>query len=171
MDFKELIIKRQSVRNYDPNRIVSRELLSRIVEAGHLAPSAANYQPWEYWIISDPETLQKVKETYSRQWLQDAPHILIVTGDLENAWVRADGYNSLQTDLAITLYQMILAATNEGVSTCWVSNFDPDKLRIALGLKETVQVYALTPLGYPKQNHSPSNNPMRKPVDEIARFI
>lgn len=171
MEFKELINKRQSVRNYDPAKIVSREILSRIIDAGHLAPSASNYQPWEYWIISEPGILQKVKDTYSRNWLQDAPHILIVTGDLNDAWVRADGYNSLQTDLAITMYQMILAATNEGVSTCWISNFDPAKLREALGLKDSVQVYALTPLGYPKADFAPANTGMRKQVDEIARFI
>jgi nitroreductase len=54
-----------------------------------------------------------------------------VTGDPDQGWERVDGFNSLQTDLAIAMYQMILAATNEGVGTCWVSNFKPEVLRNA----------------------------------------
>ncbi|MFN8134100.1 MAG: hypothetical protein U0Z17_02300 [Bacteroidales bacterium] len=79
------------------------------------APSASNYQFWEFWLISSKEMLEKVKRCYSRSWINDAPHILVVTGDLDHAWERADGYNSLQTDLAIAMHQMVLAATNDVV--------------------------------------------------------
>lgn len=170
MEFSELIHKRESVRNYDPKKPVSREILEKILEAGRIAPSASNYQPWEFWVLSSPEILAKVKASYSRSWLQDAPAILVVTGDLNDAWERSDGYNSLQTDLAIAMYQMILAATDMGVSTCWVTNFDPNLLRQALNLKDSVQVYGITPLGYPKPGFIKREVIMRKPIEDMVTW-
>ncbi len=170
MDFNEVILKRESVRNYDPDRPVDINILKRILEAGRIAPSASNYQPWEFWLISSQEMLAKVKPCYSRQWIKDAPHILAVTGDMDHAWERSDGYNSLQTDLALSMYQMILAATNEGVGSCWVSNFDPDVLRNALGLKESVKIFGITPLGYPRDTYTRRSVIMRKPLEDVAIF-
>jgi len=171
MDFNEVLLKRESIRNYDPEKPVDIEILKRIVEAGRIAPSASNYQPWEFWMISSKELLAKVKPCYTRQWINDAPHILVVTGDLDHAWERADGYNSLQTDLAIAMHQMILTATNEGVGTCWVTNFDPDILRKALGIKESVKVYAITPLGYARESYTKRTVIMRKPIEDVAFFL
>jgi nitroreductase len=170
MEFNEVIQKRESVRNYDPTRKVPREVLDRILEAGRIAPSAANYQPWEFWLISTPEMLEKVHPCYSRQWFRDAPHILVVTGDLDQGWVRDDGYNSLQTDLAIALHQMVLAATNEGIGSCWITNFKPDILRQALGLKNTIQVFGITPLGYPRADFVSRTAIMRKPLHEVVIY-
>ena len=170
MDFNEVLLKRESVRNYDPERQVDTDTLRRILEAERIAPSASNYQPWEFWLISSPEMLEKVKPCYVRQWIKDAPHILVVTGDQDHAWERADGYNSLQTDLAISMHQMILAATNEGVGSCWVTNFKPDILRGALGLKESVKVYGITPLGYPRETYTRRSVIMRKPLEELVIY-
>jgi nitroreductase len=170
MDFKEVILKRESVRNYDPARPVPKEILERILEAGRIAPSAANYQPWEFWLISSPEMLAKIHPCYSRQWFRDAQHILVVTGDLEQGWEREDGFNSLQTDLAISMHQMILAATNEGVGSCWITNFKPDLLRKALGLKDSMQVYGITPLGYPRADFISRTVIMRKPLHEVVIY-
>ena len=170
MDFNEVILKRESVRNYDPDRPVDINILKRILEAGRIAPSASNYQPWEFWLISSQEMLAKVKPCYSRQWFADAPHILVVTGDMEQAWERADGFNSLQTDLAISMHQMVLAAINEGLGSCWVTNFKPEVLRAALGLKESVKVYGITPLGYPRPGFISRTAVMRKPLQDVVIY-
>ena len=170
MDFTEVLQKRESVRNYDPTRPVAPEILERILEAGRIAPSAANYQPWEFWLISSPEMLAKVRPCYSRQWLADAPHILVVTGDLDQAWEREDGFNSLQTDMAIAMHQMVLAAINEGLGSCWVTNFKPDVLRTALGLKDSVKVYGITPLGYPRPGFVSRTAVMRKPLQDVVIY-
>lgn len=172
MEFYSLIAQRESIRNFDPARKVEPEVLQRILEAGRLAPSAVNFQPWQFWVISSPEMLQKVKACYNRPWFQGAPHILTVVGDLSQAWVRKDdGYNSLETDLAIAMCHLILAAENEGVATCWIEAFQPNLLREALGLKENQRVFAITPLGYPKEGFTKKNNKQRKPLAEIVRFI
>jgi nitroreductase len=170
MEFTDVLLKRESIRNYDPARPIAPEVLEKILEAGRLAPSAANYQPWEFWLISSPEMLEKVKPCYSRQWLADAPHILVVTGDLEQAWEREDGFNSLQTDLAIAMHQMVLAATNEGVGSCWVTNFKPTVLREALGLKDSMKVFGITPLGYPREGFVSRTATMRKQLHDVVIY-
>lgn len=170
MEFNEVLLKRESTRSYDPSKPVDNNTLTRILEAGRIAPSASNYQPWEFWLISSPELLEKVKPCYSRQWIADAPHILVVTGDEDHAWERSDGFNSLQTDLAIAMHQMVLAATNEGVGSCWVTNFNPTILREALGLKESVKVFGITPLGYPQEGYTKRTTIMRKTLADVVIY-
>lgn len=172
MEFYDLIAQRASIRNFDPVRKVEPEVLQRILEAGRLAPSAVNFQPWQFWVVSSPEKLEKVRACYQQPWFQEAPQVLIVVGDLNQAWVRKyDGYNSLETDLAIAMCHLILAAENEGVATCWIEAFQPNLLREALGLKENQRVFAMTPLGYPREGFTKKNNKQRKPLTEIVRFI
>ncbi len=137
-----------------------------------MAPSAVNLQPWKFWVIESQEMLGKVRSCYNRPWFQDAPQILIVVGNIDEAWVRKyDGYNSLETDLAIAMCHLILAAENEGVATCWIEAFQPEQLKEALGLKENERVFAITPLGYPREGFTKRNDKQRKPLDEIVRII
>lgn len=172
MDFLELVRGRESIRSYDPQRPVDRPVLERILEAGRLAPSAANRQPWRFLLVSAGPALVRVKDSYPRPWFQGAPHVLAATGNRSRAWVRsADGYNSLETDLAIAMTHMVLAAESEGVATCWIAAFDPAALREALGLNEKEIVLAITPLGYPRPGFARKRDKQRRPFDEVARFL
>ncbi len=172
MEFYNLVAKRESIRNYDPSRKIAPDVLNRILEAGRLAPSAVNFQPWQFWVIASPEILKKVRACYSPPWFQEAPQILAVVGDINQAWVRKyDAYNSLETDLAIAMCHLVLAAENEGVATCWIEAFQPELLKDALSLKDNQRVFAITPLGYPKEGFVKRNDKQRKPLEEIVRFI
>ena len=172
MDFYDLIRNRESIRNYDPARPLSEEVMGRILEAGRLAPSAVNYQPWRFLVVSSAEMLAKVRPCYPRPWFHDAPHVLVVTGKEDEAWVReADGYNSLETDLTIALGHMILAAEFEGVGTCWVAAYNPAILREALALADDETVYSITPLGYPKPGFEKKGNKKRKAIEEVVDFL
>ena len=171
MDFLEVVRTRSSVRDYDPSRPVARPVLERILEAGRLAPSAANRQPWRFLVISSPEGLAKVRRCYAKPWFHDAPHVLAVVGSAKAAWTRqADGWNSLETDLTIAMDHLVLAAANEGVGTCWIANFKPDELRAALGLDDDQRVFAVTPLGYPRQGADAGRLKERKAFDEVVEF-
>ncbi|NJK87577.1 MAG: nitroreductase [Bacteroidales bacterium] len=150
MNIYDLIKQRESVRDYDPERIVEKEKLMRILNAGRLAPSAANKQPWRFLLVSSPTMLEKVRECYHKPWFRRAPHILIITGNENESWKRSfDGYNSIETDLTIAMDHIILAAEYEGVGTCWIAAFDPYILQEALELGDNEKVFAITPLGYP----------------------
>ncbi len=172
MEFYQLIETRETIRNYDPERKVPEEILKRILNAGRLAPSAANRQPWTFYLVSSDEMLPAIKASYPREWFQDAPHVLIVAGDKTKSWVRPyDGYNSIETDLAIAMDHMVLAAENEGVATCWIIAFDYAAIRKALNLKENEVVFCITPLGYPKKGYKKHGNKKRKSLDEIVRWL
>jgi nitroreductase len=172
MEFTELIRNRESIRNYDPGRHVPMEILEKILEAGRLAPSAKNCQPWKFILISSAHLLEKVKGCYNRDWIKDAPHILVITGLRDEAWTRGyDGYNSVETDVSIAMTHLILAAENEGVATCWIAAYDPALLKEALNPGETQQIYAMTPLGYPKPGFQKTAVKKRKPLDAIVEFL
>jgi nitroreductase len=172
MEFTELIRLRESIRNYDPERPVSKETLEKILDAGRMAPSACNNQPWVFLVIQSPALLEKVRACYHRTWFKDAPQILVVLGFKDKAWVRGyDDYNSLETDMAICFTHLILAAENEGVGTCWVEAYDPAILRKVLDLDENQEIYGITPLGYPRPGFVKKGDKIRKPLKEIVRYI
>jgi len=172
MEFYNLIKQRESVRNYDPQKSIPDEVLNRILNAGRLAPSASNKQPWTFVLVSSDEKLKAVKACYQRSWFHDAPRILVVVGDKSKSWVRPyDGYNSIETDLAIAMDHMILSAENEGVGTCWIIAFDYEKLAKAIGLKKEEVIYCMTPLGYPREGYQKRGNKIRKPLEEVVKKI
>ena len=172
MEFTELINTRESVRNYDPERPVPEDIILRILDAGRIAPSAKNIQPWKFIVISSSPLLEMVKECYKRDWIKDAPHIVVVTGLKEQAWIRGyDGYNSVETDVTIAMTHIILAAENEGVGACWIAAFDPACLKEAIKPAEGQVIYGMTPLGYPKPGYQKTSVKKRKRLDEVVEFI
>jgi nitroreductase len=171
MDFTRLINGRESIRSYDPTRPVDRAVLEHILEAGRIAPSAANRQPWRFLVVSSREMLSQVRRCYQKQWFMDAPQILVLVGRTGEAWTRQDGWNSIETDLAIAMDHMVLAAENEGVAPCWVANFDPAVLRSALSLTSEDRVYAVTPLGYPRPGFAKKGQRQRKSLTDVVRYL
>jgi len=172
MDFQQLIINRESIRDYDPGRKVEKEKLARILEAGRLAPSAANKQPWKFYLISSKENLSKIQACYPRAWFKNAPHVLVVAGKKTQAWTRqSDGYNSLETDLTIAMDHMILAAEADGVGTCWIAAFDHEVLKDTGLFEKDDTVFAITPLGYQNKGFTKSASKKRKPFNEVTAFI
>ncbi len=172
MTFHQLIRQRKSLRDYDPKQAVEKEILLRILDAGRLAPSAANRQPWKFYLISERGNLAKLHQCYGRSWFKQAPHVLVVAGKQDFAWTRAeDGYNSIETDLAIAMDHIILAAADEGVGSCWIAAFDYQKLKATGLFDEDEIIFAITPLGYPAEGYTYRQEKDRKNVDEIVAFL
>lgn len=172
MEFTELIQTRESIRNYDPERPVPKKVLEKILDAGRLAPSAANCQPWKFLVLSSPDILKKVKASYQREWFNDAPHILVIIGYKDKAWKRSyDGYNSVETDVAIAMTHIILAAENEGVGACWIAAYNPVLLRESINPGENHLIFGITPLGYPKHGFRKTLAKKRKPLEEIVEYL
>ena len=172
MDYFDVIRTRESVRDYNPVKPVDKDILIKIAEAGRIAPSASNKQPWKFVIVSSDNMLEKVRQCYPKDWYKNAPHILVVIGDRSKAWVRkADEYNSIETDLTIAMDHMILAAEAEGVATCWIAAFDNELLRNIMKLSDDEVIYSITPLGYPNDGYQKKDNKIRKSLNEIVEFI
>ena len=82
-----------------------------------------------------------------------------------------DRYNSIETDVAIAMTHIILAAENEGVATCWIAAYNPALLREALNPGENELIFGITPLGYPKEGFRKTMMKKRKSLEEIVEFL
>ena len=171
MDFTRVISGRESIRSYDPTKPVDKAVLERILDAGRIAPSAANRQPWRFLLIQSRDVLSQVRRSYQKPWFQDAPQVLVVVGRTGEAWTRQDGWSSIETDLAIAMDHMVLAAENEGVGTCWIAAFDSTVLRSTLSLTSDDRVYAMTPLGYPRPGFAKKGKHERKALTDVVRYL
>ncbi len=166
MDFQELIRVRRSVRGYRPDP-VDEDVLVRVLGAARLAPTACNLQPLQLIVVTDPTTRVAMKEVYGRDWFSTAPVIVVGCVEPARAWKRADGWNAAEVDLAIAMDHLVLAATEEGLGTCWVCAFDEAKAKALLGIPPDVRVIAMTPLGFPDGT---APRPFaRKPLAELVR--
>lgn len=148
MKFKDLIRLRSSVRNF-ASKPVERELLELILDAGRMAPSAVNFQPWDFVVIREAENLKKITNCYHREWFKSAPAIIVVCGNHQEGWHRqSDGKDHTDIDVAIAVDHMTLQATELGLSTCWVCNFDPHLCSDILNLPQHIEPIVLLPVGY-----------------------
>lgn len=172
MNYYDLVKLRHSVRKYNADKTIDKEVLLRILNAARLAPSAHNNQPWTFMVISSTEVLEKVHQAYERDWLKQAPMVIAIKGRKSEAWHRKfDEYQSLETDLTIAMDHLIMAATQEGLGTCWIAAFEPKKLASALKLKEDEEVYAITPLGYPADEPLVVKEKTRKELKDIVEWL
>ena len=168
MEFSELIHKRYSVRAYKPDPVPD-ELLAQVLEAGRLAPTAANRQPFRIIVIHTAGREEELRRVYHRGWFTKAPLVLCVCAVRREAWVRGmfDGKSYADVDAAIVMDHLVLAAADLGLGTCWVAAFDPAAAREVLGLPDGVEAVAFTPLGVPADQPPPKE---RKPKAELVRY-
>lgn len=167
MDLSDIINNRYSVRAYK-KEIPSKELVLEILNAARLAPSAVNFQPWHFIVIQKNDLLKPLKKCYKREWLQSSPLIIIACADHSQSWKRSvDGKDSADIDVAIAIDHLTLKATELGLGTCWICNFDVKACSELLELPKDIEPIALIPLGYP-DSKVPSKK--RKPLSEIVSF-
>ena len=169
--FLHLARQRYSSRKYS-NQPVEEEKLIRVLEAARVAPSAVNRQPWIFYVIREDENKQKISEAYHRDWLKEASVIIVACADHSKAWVRqSDGKKHADIDLAIAIDHITLQATELGLSTCWICNFDVKKCRSILNLTDNLEPIAIIPLSYPSDSTDPNRHiTMRKALSEIVRW-
>jgi nitroreductase len=166
MDFLELARKRYSVRSYKPAH-VEREKLDRILEAARLAPTAVNIQPFQLIVIQTANREAELLSIYNKKWFIQAPIVICACGLPGRSWVRKDGKNYNDVDVAIVMDHLILAATAEGLGTCWIGAFNPVAAKEVLGLPVGVEPIVFTPLGY--ANDRPTAK-KRKALGELVRY-
>ncbi len=168
MDFDDVIRERKSVRKYKSDPIPD-EVLERILEAGRIAPSAKNIQPWHFIVIKNREIKEKIAEASRGQYFLAEADVILCGCALEDiAWGKMGGYmSSFAVDLAIALEHMILAATNEGLGTCWIGAFDEKAVKDILGVPKNVRIVGLTPIGYAAEYPKDRG---RKTLKEIVSY-
>lgn len=158
MSFLDLVKRRCSVRFY-VDKSIEQEKLEYIFEAARFAPSACNFQPWLFIVITDKQSRFRLKTVYDKKWFIEAPVIISVCYDRRISWKRRDEKDFGDIDAAIALDHLTLAAAEQGLGTCWIGAFDAAAARRQLKLPGYIEPVAFTPLGYPAE---PCSGKLRK---------
>ena len=157
----EVIKKRKSVRKYKPDPI-DEEKITYVLEAARLAPSWGNKQCWRYIVVTDEALKKKITE---HVWATEAPVIIVGCADQKESG-KMHGQHYYMMDMGISMEHLILAATEQGLGTCWIGKFFDEKtVRKTLNIPKNFKVVAMTPLGYPDE--IPAGK-QRKNLEEIV---
>jgi nitroreductase len=171
MNFTTLAKKRYSCRKYT-QEIPSEELLNKVLNSARIAPSAKNLQPWKFVVVNEEGMLKQVKACYGRSWIEEAPIVIAVCGDHGSAWTREDdGKVHTDIDVSIAIDHLTLAATDNGLGTCWICRFDSKNVAELLEVPDQWEVIALIPIGFPaNESDQERHERLRKPLDEIVSY-
>jgi len=147
---------------------VSEAKLQMILDAGRMAPSAANQQPTRIWVVKSEEALARLHQVHP---CYGAPVVLIVGCRNEEAWVRpSDGINAAKTDAAVVLTHLMLTATDVGLANMWIWDFDPGKIREVLPETRNHGLYGLLAIGHPAVGEGKPTDlhEQRKPLEDLV---
>ena len=174
MEFKELILQRQSDRRYDASRKVSREDIMKCLEAARLAPSACNSQPWKFVVVDSPELLPDMASAAAgmgmNKFAAQAPVIVAVVLEKMNFTARIGSvikdkeYRLL--DIGIAVEHFCLQAAELGLGTCIMGWFDEKKVARLLEVKNR-RIPLLIALGHPEGD---TREKVRKSIDEMSSW-
>lgn len=165
MELLELSKQRFSARKYTDEK-VSESDLEYILETVRMAPSACNKQPWKFVVVESEAAKHQLQECYNREWFATAPIYILCLRNKEQNWVRNDGKQHGDIDVAIATEHLCLAAAERGLGTCWVCNFDVEKMAQFVDNDE-FEAVAIVPLGHIADD-CPRAEKKRKALDEIV---
>ena len=153
----QAIFSRASVRSFD-GRKVETEKIEALMKAAMAAPSACNQQPWEFVVVTEPETLRRLSECSPYAGcLRQAPLGIAVCMRTEG--LRAPDY--AQIDASAATENILLEAVHLGLGAVWLGIAPvPDRIeavRQVLGAPETIQPFGLVACGYPDKPVVPAN--------------
>jgi len=170
-DVIEAIKERRSIRDFKPDP-VPQQTLARILEAGNMAPSAGNVQPWHFYVFLKKESIHQLAVRCGQPWIHSAPVIVVIVADLNASEAeygeRGRTLYAIQ-DTAAAIQNMMLAAWAFGLGTCWIGAFNERKVADYIGVDiEKLRPVALLPIGYPETIPS---SPAKKSLDEVVKII
>ena len=170
MEFREAVKERYSCKKFNGEKVPA-EKIEAILEAGRLAPTAKNLQEQHIYVVRSADMLAKIDALTPCRY--NAPVVLVVAYDKNNVFTYpGEKKDSGAEDATIVATHMILAAADEGVNSCWLNFFDPEKVAEALGLPENEEVLMLMDLGYAAEEGIPlANHGSRKPLSETVTYL
>ena len=168
-DFLTLAKKRFSARGY-LEKPVENEKLNLVLEAARIAPTAANKQPVKIFVFTKGEKRYQINAVYDRSWMHSAPVLFVVCADHAQAWKHPKlDYDAGIIDVSIMVDHMTLAATDVGLATCWICNFDVQKCSEILNLDKNIEPVALLSMGYSeKTGNEKRHQSDRKSMNDIV---
>lgn len=162
----EEIKERRSIRNY-LDKEIPEKVLGNILEAVRMAPSAGNRQPWKLILVKDKRLKQQVMLAAGRQSFVEQASVVVVGCALNVDHIMPNGEYSYPIDLAIALDHLSLQAVKEGLGTCWIGDFEQNRMKNILQIPEKVKIVSLMTLGYPAEILPKKD---RKQLEELISF-
>lgn len=174
----EVIKRRRSIRKYEDKHL-DEDVLAKIIEAGILAPSGSNTQPWHFIIIKSSEMREKVaKVSHNQSWMCSAPVFIVCVADLGSRVMNSskefiDEQSSMEEvkqiirDTSISIDHMVLTAESLGIGTCIVAWFRQEEIRPLLNIPSDKYVVSIITAGYPAESPKPRK---RKNVEEVLHY-
>jgi len=165
MEVFEAIRTRRSIRSY-ANKPVEKDKLLKVLEAARLSPSAGNRQPWRFIVVTDPKIKVSLRPPHRRGVVLSAPVVIVGCALPNESFPEAEFW---KIDVSIALQNLVLAAWEEGLGTCWMGVFhEEDEIKKALDTPKDVRVVAMVALGYPAEKKDPVSD--RKQLEEIIGY-
>ena len=146
------LLTRRSVRKYISGKKISDEDMDDLLKIAMYAPSGCNKQPWEFVVVDDEATKEKIMQIHSHAaFLKDASAAIFVCGDVnqqldENFWV---------VDTSAAVQNLLLAIHGKGLGGCWCAIYPYEdrmkQFQELLSLPENIKPNALVVVGYPEK--------------------
>ncbi len=162
MSLIDVVLSRRSIRRYETKDIPT-DALNKILEAGRQAPSANNIQPFHLIVLTDEEIKKELSTGLWNKFVKDSP--LAVVGCAQTADIH-DGKWSV-VDTSIALQNMVIAAWAMGIGSCWIGDFEEEKVKQRLNIPKGWKVIALITFGYPAEQPHPRS---KKPLEELVGY-
>lgn len=171
MEFSEVLAKRRSVRHFNTKLDVSDEDIRALIEAAVIAPTAGNIQPWRFTVVRSIEARERLAEALRQKWATTAPVVIVVSVDPRPCYARygdrGERLYAIQ-DSAVAANNILMAAVDRGLASCWIGAFDTDAVRVAIGALAPIEPVAILPVGYSAES---AGRPARRPLSEVANWI
>ncbi len=171
MEFSEVVSKRRSVRHFDSRLTVKDEDIRALLLAAISAPTAGNIQPWRFTVVKSAKAKERLAAALHQRWATAAPVVIVVSVDprpcAARYGARGEHLYSIQ-DTAAATENILLAAVDRGLASCWIGAFDERAVAEAIGVSEPVTPVAVLPIGYSAES---AGKPARRPLDEVMTVI
>lgn len=171
MEFGEVLAARRSVRHFNTKLTVTDEDVRALLEAAVSAPSAGNIQPWRFTVVKSMEARERLAGALRQHWATAAPVVIVVSVDPRPCAARYGDrgeYLYALQDTAAATQNILLAAVDRGLASCWIGAFDEDAVRSALSIPSPITPVAILPVGYSAES---AGRPARRPLAEISTWL
>lgn len=171
MEFSEVVTTRRSVRHFNPRSPVADEDVRALLNAAIAAPTAGNIQPWRFQVLKSLEAREKLAAVLHQRWAAAAPVVIVVSVDPRPCAARYGDrgeYLYAIQDTAAAVQNILLAAVDRGLASCWIGAFDERAVREALEIPEPITPIAILPVGRSAES---AGKPARRPLEEVAVWL
>lgn len=171
MEFLDVIAKRRSVRHFNTRVEVTDADVTALLEAAVAAPTAGNIQPWRFVVVRTPEARERLVAAMGQRWATAAPVAIVVCVDprpcAARYGARGEELYAIQ-DSAAAVTNILHAAVDRGLASCWIGAFDDDAVREAIGVSRPIRPIAVLPVG---KSAEAAAKPTRRPLEEVTTWL